>query len=364
LNADDFLDLVRHDINAWNAWKFHSLDPTPGEREAWPDLSGADMHGFELEGVDLSGLNLTGANLSDAILNYADLKFSNLCHANLERAAMEGADLEDASLQFANCQGAAMVCANLWRTDFTASDLTDADFEWSNLAQARFRGARLHRTNLSRSILVDADFSGAKLIGCRVFGTSAWNLNLEGTQQTDLILTRESESPVTVDNIEVAQLIYLFLDNKKIGQIVDGLSSRLVLILGRFGEHHSFLEGVRQALRGNGFSPVLFDFDGPEKGDSTEFVQLLASLSCFVLCDLTNPRSVPHELASIVPSVTTPVVPVIQNLESPYGMFQDLLKYPWVCPLRAYQDETDLASYLRDEVPAIVSNARIRSSLS
>ena len=45
---------------------------------------------------------------------------------------------------------------------------------------------------------------------------SAWGLNLERTKQQNLVITRSDEPEITVDNIEVAQFIYLMLNNEKI----------------------------------------------------------------------------------------------------------------------------------------------------
>ena len=47
-------------------------------------------------------------------------------------------------------------------------------------------------------------------------------------------LVPRPEPKVTVDNIEVAQFIYLLLHNGKIRDVIDTVTSKAVLILGRF----------------------------------------------------------------------------------------------------------------------------------
>jgi hypothetical protein len=58
---------------------------------------------------------------------------------------------------------------------------------------------------------------------------------------------------------------------------------------------------------------------------------LLASLSHFVIVDITNPRSAPLELQAVVPDTMIPFAPILQSGEEPFAMFVDLKnKYDWV----------------------------------
>src|SRR5205807_7868480 len=84
--------------------------------------------------------------------------------------------------------------------------------------------------------LLGANLLNADLTGCRVHGVSAWGLKLEGVKQQNLVITRDDESTVTVDNIEVAQFVYLLLHNEKIRDVIDTIGKKGVLLLGRFTE--------------------------------------------------------------------------------------------------------------------------------
>src|SRR5215831_1472745 len=74
--------------------------------------------------------------------------------------------------------------------------------------------------------LVDTDFTGADLTGCRIFGISAWRLKLEGDKQQNLVITAWNEPAITVDNIEVAQFVYLLLHNEKIRDVIDTIGKK------------------------------------------------------------------------------------------------------------------------------------------
>ena len=90
----------------------------------------------------------------------------------------------------------------------------------------------------------------ANLTGCRIYGMSAWDLNLEGVRQADLIITRRGQPEITVDNLEMAEFIYLLLNNERIRHVIDTITSKVVLILGRFTpERKAVLDALREELR-------------------------------------------------------------------------------------------------------------------
>jgi hypothetical protein len=74
--------------------------------------------------------------------------------------------------------------------------------------------------------LMVTNLEGANLTGCSVYGISAWDVNLAGAQQSDLVITRPDEPVITVDNLEVAQFIYLLLHNEKIREVIDTIGKK------------------------------------------------------------------------------------------------------------------------------------------
>ena len=247
-------------------------------------------------------------------------------------------DLSEANLREANLSG----------TNLRGANLREAGLSKANLSKANLSGA-----NLFWACLNHADLTGADLTGCRVHGVSAWGLKLERAKQQNLIITYENEPAITVDNIEVAQFIYLLLHNEKIRDVIDTIGKKGVLLLGRFTEGRMVvLERLREKLRDLGFVPMVFNFDKPETKDFTETVRLLCNLSHFVIVDITNPRSAPLELQATVPDYMVPFAPILQQGEEPFAMFVDLQnKYDWVLrDVIGYPSVDRLIEVLEDEV--------------
>lgn len=147
---------------------------------------------------------------------------------------------------------------------------------------------------------------------CSVHGISVWDVKLKGAIQSNLVITPRGESVIQVDNLEVAQFIYLLLNNERIRHVIDTITSKVVLILGRFTpERKVVLDAIREKLRERDYLPVLFDFEKPESKDLTGTVSTLANMARFIIADLTDPSSVPHELATVVPSTVVPVQPIL-----------------------------------------------------
>ena len=135
-------------------------------------------------------------------------------------------------------------------------------------------------------------------------------MKLDGARQQNLIFTDAGEPTITVDNIEVAQFVYLLLHNQKIRSVIDTVTSKVVLILGRFtDERKAVLEALREELRKRDYLPILFDFNVPATRDITETVSLLARMARFIIADLTDPSSIPKELERPNPTHTRAYAP-------------------------------------------------------
>jgi hypothetical protein len=200
---------------------------------------------------------------------------------------------------------------------------------------------------------VRTDLTGADLTGCRIYATSVWGLKLDGAKQQNLVITPANEPEITVDNIEVAQFMYLMLRNQKIRDVIDSITSKTVLILGRFtDERKAVLDALREELRKRDYLPILFDFEKPRSLDTDETITLLARMARFVIADVTDAKAVLQELRAIVPDLASvPVQSIILTTQEEPGMFDFYRNRPsFLKPVHRYADQEQLLADLGDKV--------------
>jgi uncharacterized protein YjbI with pentapeptide repeats len=372
-------------VDAWNMWRTKNPDVEPdliGASLSGVDLSGADLSGADLSGTNLCRTNLREANLGraflgGAFLGGANLRRASLREAKLSRADLRGADLRRADLSGADLRAADLRGTDLYRTNFGRANLREAklggaflggaflggaNLRRANLREANLGGADLSKANLreanlggaslTHATLVHADLRGAELTGCHIYGVSAWDLRLKGAKQENLIITPEGAPEVTVDNLEVGQFIYLLLHNKKIRDVIDTITSKAVLILGRFtAERKAVLDALREELRRRDYLPILFDFDKPKSRDTDETITLLARMAKFVIADISDAKAVLQELRAIVPDLpSVPVQPIILAKQEEPGMFDFYRNRPSFLTVHRYADQAQLLSDLGDKV--------------
>jgi uncharacterized protein YjbI with pentapeptide repeats len=320
------------------------------------NLKGADLTKANLRGADLSNANLWDTILSEAALNDTILVEAYLYGANLTKANLSKALLFKAWLEKANLSGADLAGVHLGGADLAEANLRGARLTKATLNGASFAGADLSEADLSESDLSWSNLSGANLsqtnlTGCRIYATSAWNVQLEGAIQSNLTITNEKEPIITVDNLKIAQFIYLLLNNEQIRDVINTLTMKAVLILGRFTpERKAVLEALREELRRHNYLPILFDFEKPSSRSFTETVRTLADLARFIIADITDPSSIPQELQAIIPTLAIPVQPILLEGKRAYAMFVDFSLYPWVLPIHFYNDQTNLLATLKEKV--------------
>jgi uncharacterized protein YjbI with pentapeptide repeats len=320
----------------WNKWRMEHPAVVP------------DLRGAHFKEGRFSRANLSGADLSLAYFGRADLTGADLANANLSEASLRRANFSKSNLHSARLVGADLTRADFFGATMTSADLSAAYLEGANFTRANLNDARLAEADLRLAIATDTTFNRADLTRCRVYGMSVWNTEMDGACQRDLVITRSDENPVTTDNLQVAQFLYLLLNNRAIRDVIETVGRKAILILGRFThDRKALLERIRDELRAAGLVPILFDFVGPSNRDITETVSTLAHLSRAVIVDITDARSVPQELMAIVPSLpSVPVHPIIAAPQEAYRMFEHFRHFPWVNPIFTYTSDSALCHWL------------------
>ena len=319
----EHIDIIKQGVDYWNKWR-------EDNSHIIPDLSRAV----------LTGLNLSNINFKKAYLPWANLSKTNLSYANLSRAVLNGTNISNSNLSYAK---------------FSDADLTATNLSYSDLKFAEFVGATF----------IETDLTNADLSNSLIYGISVWDVKLNKTIQNDLIITPDRKNKITVDNLKIAQFIYLLLRNEEIRDAIETIGKKTVLIIGRFTEKRKrILDTIKENLRTKNYLPILFDFEAPQNKDITETVSILAHIAKYIIADITDAKSIPQELQIIVPNLPSVAVqPIIEMGKREYGMIEHFKKYPWVLPIYRYKNIDDLVSNLEEKIisPAEAKVIEIRS---
>lgn len=292
------LELLKTGKEEWNAFKDANINLKPDFKDF--DLSNMNLSGYHLDNSDFTDANMTGCNLNNAWLCWCIFIRTKLTGATILSTSREGFDGD--------------------------KRLLGVNLRWSSFANAHLQNVNMAGATLEATSFFDCDFSGANISGSDVYGVSAWgNIFDESSNQKDLVVSKWGEDIITIDDLGLAQFIYLLLTNSGVRGAINGLNTKIVLILGSFAaEDKAILDKLKAELRLLNYAPMLYDFETPKQRNHMETVSTIAHLAKFIVADLTNPRSIPNELASLIPSLrSVPVVPIIRDEQKPYGMFQD-----------------------------------------
>jgi hypothetical protein len=342
---EEQLVILQQGADAWNNWRKENP-------EKKIDLLGANLHGKDLSEMDFSRADLSLATLSETKLNNTNLSGAKLWWACLKRADLRKAILVGAKLTKVDSTSANFIEADLSEAILIEVDLTGANLSWANLTNAE-----LIETDLSVASLVETNLEGAYISNCIIYGVSAWGLKLKGAVQKDLIITHPhypNDPKVTVDSIEVAQFIYLLLNNENIRNVIDTITSKVVLILGRFtDERKVVLDAIREELRKRDYLPVLFDFDKPASRDIMETISTLAHMARFIIADITDAKSISAELQCIVTNLpSVPIMPLVLRSDRGYALFEHMRSYNSVLEPYYYESQAELIASLGKRVIA------------
>lgn len=328
----DYIDLLKSGTDKWALERASNPTFRPilrdvnfvaefGEPDFYdlPEFAGVDFSNSDMNMASLRNCMFFDCIFDDAHLTYTDLVDAYFVNCTFRRTCMRVARIGDA--KFEECV------------------FEDCDMSYCSAEETSFEGSTFTNTKMEHMSLVHTDFSNTKLDGCFLYGISSWDLTLDNSLQKGLVITPDDMPTLTVDNIELAQFLYLMINNQRLRAVINTITSKVVLILGNFSpERKAILDQIREHLKTQDAIPVIFDFEKPNTRNLTETVITLASMSKYVIADLTYPRSIPHELANIarqLPSIR--FYPIILKGEKTFGMFDDYRAYPWIRPIKEYE---------------------------
>lgn len=351
---DEHVDILWEGVDAWNDWRHRNPDIQPDlsfvdfESE---DFSGGDFHSVNFFSADMSGeagfdnCNFRGASFEftdmlDAYCMESDFREALFVNANLSEVDFAGSDFRDAQLH--SC--------HLLEANFSSADLRGADLNFSNLSHAVFDDADLRGADLSGALMKNTRLRRAELSGARVFGVTPWDVDLEGAIQTDLVITPADRPRVTVDDLELAQFMYLLLENHNLRRVIETMTSRVVLVLGRFGDkRRDLLDLLQTRIREQGLVPLSIDVTRMKSSPLVDTTTLLARLARFVIADLTGAPQLLQVFEAFVPEVAVPVLPIDSSKSARKTGFTDAWKYPWYLRSARYETTAQLAELLTPE---------------
>src|SRR5205823_501439 len=120
--------------------------------------------------------------------------------------------------------------------------------------------------------------------------------------------------PLFVDYIKLAPLLYEIDRDNALGVLIEALSSKVVLLLGRFaGQQKIALDVLHEALSLRGYMPVIVDFECSGLHSVEETVQTIGFCAKFIVADVTDARSVLFEVPEIVRSRAVPVKVIVEQ---------------------------------------------------
>lgn len=279
----------------------HKVSPFSFSRA---DLSKIDLTEFK----SFYGYNFYKVNFSNT--NLKGIKFKN-CY--FRKANFRNANLQDVKFENCTCEMTYFIQSNLMRSFFVHTNLSGAKFGNANLYKSNFIDSQLLGCSLMWANIIETKFKDSNLSNSRIYGASIWNTTFENTKQSNIIITKQDEVCISVDNLEIAQFLYLITSNKKIKSIIETLSSKIVLLLGRFtSARKEILDKLKIELSKQQYIPIIFDFQKPINKDFIESVLIIAQLSKFIIADFSDPKIILEEVPAIVRNTSTVVLPILK----------------------------------------------------
>ena len=359
-------DILKSSKDFWNDWMKTNWKelPTIKSYSKYP-LRNHKVENLSLTVADLSSLDLRdfqifdGYNFKRVLFNNCNLGKLKFLNCNFKKAQFRNADLREVIFENCTFEFTTLINANLNQSSFHDCKLIGANLSKAEFYKANFNNTILVNCNLMWSKLIETNFKSSSVNKCHVFGASIWNINAENTLQTDIIITKREEIEVSVDNLEIAQFLYLMINNKNIKNIIETLTSKIVLILGRFsGNRKIILDQIKDELRTIGYVPIIFEFQKPDNKDYLEPVLLISQLSRFIIADFSDPKIILEEIPRIVDNTSAVIIPIIEKGQrEPSTLYNIRINRLSILDTYIYESSKDLLENINTE---LINKAEIK----
>jgi uncharacterized protein YjbI with pentapeptide repeats len=341
--------LIKSGVEAWNNWRIQHPD-------VQPNLSGVDLTGAQLSGINLSRAYLFGADLRKSDLRNARLDNANLSAAILTEANLSGAFLTNSILtltnfDYANLDSAFLSEIKSFRSSFLGATLVNTSFSESSLFETDFSGADLRECRLTYTRFVSSKFRDANLFSCNVYGMSAWDMDVSNAFQDNLLISRQGEPRILVDNIEFAQLVLLLLQSQGTQHVINSVNSKAVIVLGHFlPTRNSVLRTITSELRAHNYTPIIVEFGPFSPHMMAHNVGLLSRLARFIIVDISESAEFVPDLMNLVTKISIPIQLTSEGSRESHSRIKEQFDSDLMLSGAHYKDADELSTLLRQRV--------------
>jgi len=265
--------------------------------------------------------NLRYVNFNDASFSGGCLMNSDMYVAHFENAHFHHLQMGWTKITDGHFNGARFISAKLEEVQFKDVELRGAHFEDADACGARFLYVKMQHSSWINACLRHAHFfevccDGAVFDRCKILGIGICRVSGKPSLQRDLNCGGDKE-PLLVDDLRLAPFIHELRYEDGFGRFADALTSKVVLILGRFSDARMpLLERIHGRLRALGYIPQLIKFPCDGLLDPGSVVNIAAMCSRFVIADVSDAREVIREVVGILsqlrPVVVKPIMEVGQ----------------------------------------------------
>lgn len=224
--------------------------------------------------------------------------------------------------------------------------------------------ALFQQSNLVGSSWIGVDFSSARMAGvdcdgavferCTIEGLGVWKASGTPRREEQLRADASDFGMLALNDLKIGPALFEVVRNDALPRLFELLSSKLVLILGRFAPAASKerLERLRAEIGRRGYIAVVVDWELQGRFNATTIVSAISMCSRFIVADVTDARTVIAEVREALAQRPVAIQPLLLfgSPEPAFLRWARTDKYQQLLPTITYRDINDLIAKLDDEI--------------